>query len=184
MSHNPTPRHDDMLGVIQSAAAGGTAWTYAALGDTGFLMGQLANNSTDIVQLKIQVPHRRKLGSNLDSIHMHVVLETAISATETVVIDQASYVWLNVGDAISASANWTSIPDFTYTAPVGGYPAKTYLIWSIIQNVAPPPNEGYGGILLVKMRRGNGTYSGDIGILDIDAHTQVDRFGSLNEASD
>lgn len=180
----PVPRHDDMLGVIQSAASGGTSWTYAALGDTGFLMGQLADNSTDIVQLKIQVPHRRKLGTNLDSIHLHVVLETAIAAGETVVLDQASYVWLKVGDAIPAAGAWTAISVFTFTAPGGGHPAKTYLIWDLVENVTPPVDEGYGGILLVKMRRGNGTYTGDVGILDIDAHSQVDRLGSLNEDTD
>lgn len=179
------PRHDDMLGVIQSAAGGGTAWTFAALGDTGFLMGQLANASTDIVQLKIQVPHRRKLGTALDSIHLHVVLETAITDAQTVVLDQMSYVWLNVGDAIPATASWTAISNFTYTAPVDGVAAKTYLLWSIATNIAAPSGEGYGGMLLVKIRRGTGSgYTGDIGILDIDAHTQVDRLGSLLEASD
>lgn len=181
---NPTPRHDDMLGVIQSAAAGGTSWTFAALGDTGFLMGQLADNSTDILQLKIQIPHFRKIGTNLDSIHVHVVNELEIPATETVVLDQMSYVWLKFGDAIPASASWTTIPDFTYTAPGGGIPAKTYMKWSILTDVAPPANEGYGGMLLVKIRRGNGTHAGDIGILDVDAHTLVDRFGSLAEYSD
>jgi len=177
-------RHDDMLGVIQSPASGGTAWTFAALGDTGFLMGQLADNASEILQLKIQVPHWRKLGSNLDSIHIHLVNETAIAEGETVVLDEMSYVWLRIGDAIPAAASWTAISDFTYTAPAGGIAAKTYMLWSIAQDVAPPADEGYGGMLLVKVRRGDGTATGDIGILDVDAHSIKDRMGSINEASD
>jgi hypothetical protein len=177
-------KYDDMLGVISSAAGGGTAWNFAALGDTGFLMGKL-RTSGDIVQLRIQVPHRRKLGSNLSSIHLHVVLETAINENETVVLDQMSYVWLKVGDAIPASASWTSISNFTFTAPAGGHAAQTYLLWNIATNVAPPSNEGYGGMLLVKIRRTTGTtYTGELGILDVDAHSPMDRMGSILDHTD
>jgi hypothetical protein len=183
-----------MLGIIQSAAAGGTAWTFASIGsagggtDTGFLAGLLANNSTDIVQLKIQVPHRRKLLSNLDSFHMHVVTELAMTAGQTVIMDQMSYQWIRPGDAIAATASWIAIPDFTYTAPVGGHPANTYHLWSLLSNIAIPAGwsgvEGYGGMILLKIRRGNGTHTGRVAVLDVDAHTIIDRMGSLNEATD
>lgn len=41
-----------------------------------------------------------------------------------------------------------------------------------------------GGLLNAAKARGNGSYTGKLGILDCDAHTQVDRFGSANEAWD
>ena len=173
------PRHNDMLGVLSSPALGGTSWQFEAFGN---VMGALGSN--DIVQLKIQVPHTRKLGTPLDSIHMHVANATALTAGETVNLPTISYVWLRVGDAIPTSASWTTAPGFTYTTPGGGTPAQTYMLWSIIQNVVPPANEGYGGMILVKIQRAVETTGGNLGVLDVDAHTQMDRLGSINEASD
>lgn len=49
----------------------------------------------------------------------------------------------------------------------------------------PPPNpEGYGTALLVKIERGAGSYSGDLGVWFADAHIQKDRLGSFNEYDD
>jgi hypothetical protein len=177
-------RHNDMLGVLSSATGGGTAWTYASFGDTGFVMGALG--SADTVQLKIQVPHTRKLGTPLDSIHMHVVNTTILTAGTTVNLVNMSYVWLRVGDAIPTSASWTTLGtgSFTYTAPVGDTPAQTYMLWSMAANIVPPPNEGYGGMILVKISRAAETTGGNLGILDVDAHSIMDRLGSINEASD
>lgn len=66
----------------------------------------------------------------------------------------------------------------------GAKDAFIYGLHSIQSNISAPSNEGYGGILLIKITRGNGTYAGRFGILDCDAHSQMNRIGSINEASD
>ena len=170
-----------MLGQIRSAISGGTQWTTAQINDTGFILGWLLNNSTDFFQVTIQVPHTRKLGSVLDSIHVHFVLESAGTLNETIVWTP-SYTWVKVGDSIPANASWTSLGTVTQTLATTA--AYYYGLFSFGTNIAPPASEGYGGMILFKVTRGNGTHTGRIGILDCDAHSLMDRMGSLNESTD
>lgn len=45
-------------------------------------------------------------------------------------------------------------------------------------------NEGHGGMLLIRITRTGGTYTGKLGVLDCDAHTIIDRKGSATEYTD
>lgn len=177
----PTPRHNDMFGEIRSAISGGTQWTEAQINDTSFIVGWLANNSTDFFQLTIQCPHTRRMGSNLDSIHLHFILESAATSGQTIVWTP-SYTWLRVGDSVPANAAWTSLGTVTQTLATTA--AFYYGLFNFGTNIAPPASETYGGMILFKVTRGNGTHTGRIGVLDCDAHTLMDRFGSVNETSD
>ena len=40
------------------------------------------------------------------------------------------------------------------------------------------------GMLLIKVIRGNGSYTGEIGILDANSHSQMIQLGSVNPSSD
>ena len=185
MSQRYREQHDDMLGKVQSAASGGTAWNFpTTIINTPFVGGALRNNSSDMVQVSIQVPHRRKLGSVLDSIHVHYVLQAASGLNETIIFT-GRYVWIQPGTDVPATASWTAMSGAGLTLNLGAVKnAGYYGIHTVQAAIAAPANEGYGGMLLIEITRGNGTYTGQLFILDIDAHTIVDRFGSLNEATD
>lgn len=178
--------HNDMWGQIQSAQTGGTAWSIEAITGTTQIVGALRNNSSDIVQTTIQVPHSRKLNTNLDSIHIHYVLQAASNLNDTIVFT-GKYCWIQPGDIIPASISWTAMSGAGLTLNLGAAKSVRYYgVHSIETNIPCPasPNEGYGGILLIEITRGNGTYAGNFGILYIDAHTPIDRAGSYNEISD
>jgi hypothetical protein len=178
-----------MLGIVRSSITGATLWSVEPItgtGTPGFVGGALRNNSSDYFQVNIQVPHRRKLGSVLDSIHIHYILQAASNLNDTIVWS-GSYCWVQPGDAVPDDANWTSFSGAGLTQSLGtAKPVRYYGIHSIQSDISCPAgaSEGYGGMLLVRLTRGNGSYAGNLFILDCDAHTIVDRKGSVNEASD
>ena len=175
--------HDDMLGEVRSAISGATQWTQAQINDTGFILGWLLNNSNDFFQVKIQMSHRRNLGTALDSVHIHYLLENSATAGETIVWSGA-YAWIQPGSVIPANSGWTAFSGAGLTQTLPTAAAYYYGLHSIQANIAAPANEGYGGMLLIKITRGNGTHGGRVGILDCDAHSQMNRLGSYNEATD
>lgn len=183
MAARYTESHNDMLGKLQSAQTGGTEWSIEAITNTNFIVGAL-DESNDVVQATIQVPHTRKLGSNLDSIHIHYALQGASTAGETITFT-GKYVWVQPGDVIPADASWTAMSGAGLTLTLGTHAIGYYGIHTIQANIAPPTGEGYGGMLLISITRtATGNYASRLAILDIDAHTIVNRIGSVNEASD
>lgn len=178
------PVHDDMLGEVRSAIAGGTQWDTEVITGTNFVVGALKNNSSDMFQLKIQVPHRRKLSSVLADIHIHYVLQAASNLNDTIIFS-GKYCWNQPGSAIPADADWTAFSGDGLTLNLGAVkPVRYYGIHDIQTSIPAPANEGYGGELLLMLTRGDGTYTGKLGILDADAHTIIDRLGSKYEISD
>jgi hypothetical protein len=178
--------HNDMLGKIQSANPEGTVWSLEAITNTTFIIGALAS-SNDTVQVTIQVPHGRQIGSTLDSIHIHYVLQAASGAGEVVKFT-AKYVWVQPGDNIPAAASWTAIAGAGLTLTLAAHNAGYYGIHNLDTEISCPAgaSEGYGGMLLIEIIRiaaGN-TYGGKLGILDVDAHTHFNKLGSVNETSD
>lgn len=167
--------YDDMLGEVRSSLTGATAWNVAAIGDTGFILRWLRNNSSDFFQLKIQCPHRRKRESIIADIHIHYCLGIASNAGETVKFD-VYYTWLAPRSAVPAIASW--VHSNTITQTLGDYAANYYSLFDLFTNIAAPSGETYGSMLLVKVIRGNGTYTGEYGILDADAHSIMEKFGS------
>jgi len=174
--------HDDMLGILSTGIAGANQWYVKNINDTLYPIPFLRNNSNDFACLRIQSPHWRKQAVVLDSIHGHYILDSAPSANQTAVYD-IYYTWCYPGQAIPALTGWSSVLGVTKVF-TGTEPAWSYNIFSFVNNVPAPTTEGYGLFLLVRIVRGNGTYTGQIGILDIDAHAEKDRMGSINEISD
>lgn len=183
-----TQAYNDMLGKLQSAQSGGTVWSIEPITNTSFVIGALAS-SNDTVQVTIQVPHTRQLNSILASIHIHYVLQAACtSGVDDIIKFTGSYVWIQPGDSIPASASWTAMTGADLTLTLGTKGIGYYNIHDIQHNISCPssPNESYGGMLLISIVRvaaGN-TYLGKLGILDVDAHSLMDRHGSELEASD
>lgn len=174
-------QYNDMLGEVRSAIAGGTIWDVAAIGDTGFIIGWLKDASSDMFQLKIQAPHSRVIGSILGDIHVHYVLESASTAAQTIVWD-TKYTWMKPGTVIPAIGSWVTSPITSQILTTES--ALYYGIFQLAVNIPAVPNEDYGSMLLIKVTRGDGTYTGRVGILDADAHSLMGKLGSKTVFTD
>lgn len=175
------PVHDDMLGILSTGIAGANQWNVKNINDSLIPIGFLRNNSNDFCIVRIQSPHWRKQAVALDSIHIHYILDTAIT-TEVNLLFDIYWTWIAPGDAVPALTSWNTVTGNTLT--LSSKAQWYYGLHSVVTTPAAPTVDGYGMYLLVRIVRGNGTYTGEIGILDCDAHAQKDRLGSINEASD
>lgn len=182
MNDRLAEKHDDMLGILSTGIAGANQWNVKNINDSLYPIGFLRNNSNDFALVRIQSPHWRKQGANIDSIHIHYILDTAPTAGKTALFD-IYYTWLIPDTPVPALTSWSRATGVTLTF-AGTELQWDYRLFSLASNIAPPTTEGYGIYLLVRIVRGNGTYGGEIGILDIDAHAIKDRLGSNNEATD
>lgn len=174
---------DDLLGSYSTGLTGATQWTEGAINDTGFIIPFLSNNSGDFFCVRAQSPHWRKQGVNAESIHLHWVNKTAYTANQTVVFD-IYYTWVIPNTVIPALAGWQQATSVSLVLSTENLDAWTYGVDSLVTDFAPPSVEGYGVGLLFRVVRGNGTYTGDLGIIWADAHVKKDRQGSLYEYSD
>jgi hypothetical protein len=175
------PAHDDMLGVLVTGLSGASQWNVKNIRDSLIPAGFLRNNSNDFASIKIQSPHWRKQGVPLDSIHIHYILDSAATAGQTVVFN-TYWTWVTPGQEVPALVDWESD---AYTLTFDANRAAWYYgITSVVPSPSAPLVEGYGLYLLCRIVRGNGTWAGEICILDMDSHAQKDRLGSINEASD
>lgn len=186
------PNHDDiqcLVATVTSSSALGTL----AIRDTGFSIPSFQNANDDIALCTFQMPHRKKLGSALDSIHIHYYLPSAPAAGQTLLFDYA-YCWFKNFDTLGALAAATWVKG-TQTVTFAGTEAQysTGLV-NVLPNathatIPAPANEDYSSILLIKITRnstggGSDTYPDDLGILYIDAHYITDRTGSASELND
>lgn len=174
-------QYDDMLGQVRSAITGGTQWDLEAIGDTGFIIGWMKDNSSDMFQLTIQAPHSRVLQSVLGDIHYHYVLQSNSTAGQTIVYD-TKYTWVKPGMTIPSIGSWTTSSITTQT--LGTHVAPYYGIVELAINIPAIANEDYGSMLLIKVVRGDGTYTGKVGVLDADAHSLKGKLGSKNTYTD
>lgn len=181
--------HDDLQGII------GTPQNSGALGsldirDTGFQILAFENTNDDVLYMTFQMSHRKKLGTAIDSVHIHYYLPSAPSAGQTCLFN-TEWTWFNDGlssEVVPATADWTKATGtaLTFTGTEAAYSTG---IFSVLTNLAAPTNEIYSSILLVKITRdssgdGSDTYNDDLGLLFCDAHYVTDRTGSANESTD
>ncbi len=178
-----TPAHDDMMGLISTGIAGGNQWLIANFRDTLFPMKYLRNNSADFFCVEIQSPHWRRHGANLDSIHIHYILDLSYTGGQTIVFD-VYYTWLIPNQVIPALSGWSQALGVSIVPDAGNLAQYTHLIDSLVVNIPPPNPEGYGMGLLIRLVRGNGTYTGNIAITAADVHAVRDRDGSSAEYTD
>lgn len=174
--------YDDMFGTL-STGTGANIWDFEQINDSGFLIGFLKNNSSDRFQLNIECPHTRVRNSILADIHVHFITgSVAPEAGQTVVFD-VYYIWLQPGMNVAALTGWEHSSTVTQTF-AGTEGAWYYGLFDFFTNINPPENEGYGSMLLVRVTRGNGSYTGKYGILASAAHSKMNQLGSKYRASD
>jgi len=173
--------HDDMLWILGTGIAWANQWNVKAIGDTLYPLWFLRDNSNDFTVVRIQSPHWRKHWFPLDSIHAHYVLDTAWTAGQT--LEFTTYhTWVLPHEPVPALSSWVVTPS-TLTLDVNT-PARYYWLCSFVDAVPPPVTEWYWLFLLVRVVRWNGTYAGEMWILDVDAHAIKDRMWSINEFTD
>lgn len=177
--------YDDMFGTIRSALGGATQWVEEVITGTTFVVGALRNNSNDMVQLFIEPEHEFVTNAVVGDLHAHIILQAAASGANQTILFTGSYAWIKNGEAMPATAGWTALPN-PMTITLTGTPAvRTYLIVTLVTGtITPPVDGGYGSVLCIILTRGNGTYTGNIGIFNIACHALKDRNGSTNLASD
>jgi hypothetical protein len=178
-------RHDDMQGIM-STVTGGSALGTLAIRDTGCTMLAFQNNGDDVAVQIYQFTHRKKLNTNLDSVHLHYYLPSAPGAGQTIILNYA-WTWYNNGGVVPAIANWnTGQKIHTFTGSEAAY--STGII-NVITDLKHPINEQYSSMLRVKVTRdstgvGSDTYNADLGIDYFDVHFITDRQGSIYEYTD
>jgi hypothetical protein len=177
------PAHDDIQGILGTALTGVTAFTPKQIRTTGIVMPHVT--SGDVFSMIFQMPHRKKLGSRLDSVHLHYI---PIVAKDGDIAFTYAWGWYNHDTVIPDTLpNTGTVPDITL-ATTDQYKLKLSFM---IQNLTHPGTESYSDILLVKLTAAapaDGTNwwttGNEIAIAYMDAHYITDRNGSLTEASD
>jgi hypothetical protein len=170
--------HDDIQGILQTALAGVTTYTPRQYRSTGIVMPHIARD--DVFSMVFQMPHRKSLGTPIDSVHLHFI---PIAAAAGDIQISYAWGWYNHNDEIPASLPNTNTITITL-ASADQYKQK---INTIITNLSAPTNEVYSSILYVKLIRlsaGDTWGTGEIALAYMDAHFLSDRFGSYNETTD
>lgn len=188
-------RHDDMLGGAQQGSVI-AALTADAYRDTVFPMSFFRHDQDDTIGFTFQFSHRKKLGSALDSVHIHYVPMVAPTSSPENVYWAYQYAWAKVGDVIPAVATWTT---GNVTMPVVTADAFKHSYYTLVANIAAPASETYSSILLFVLQwlgtnlldtystakaTPPGTAQANLGLLYVDAHYITERRGSLLEGSD
>jgi hypothetical protein len=170
--------HDDIQGILQTALTGVTQYTPRQYRTTGVVIPHIARN--DIFSMVFQMPHRKQLGTALDSVHIHFI--PVASANGDIIIDYA-WGWYNTGDTVPDTLPNTGSKTITL-ATTDQYKSK---LESLITALSAPGSESYSSVLFVKCTRlttGDTWGTGEIALAYMDAHYLVDRYGSYNEATD
>lgn len=175
--------YEDMFGDFSTGIAGANQWLVANIRDTLFPIQWLRNNSTDFFCIKTQSPHWRKRGVAVKPVHIHYVLDQNYTANQTIVFD-VYYTWVTPGTLIPNLANWTQVLLNSIVLSTGNLLQWYNDIISITPDLIIPSPDNYGNGLLIRIVRGNGTYTGNLGIMWADNHALRDRLGSINEATD
>lgn len=173
---------DDMFGVMYTGT-GNNQWNFAQLRDSGVLIGHLRNNSSDFFWYSAQSPHTREQGVTCKPIHIHYILDAVYTGGQTLIFD-ISYTWVIPGTIFPALADWTNLTSQSIVLSTENLAQFYTDIVSLTPDIPPPSPEGYGTGLIVKITRGNGTYTGELGIIWADSHIPKDRTGSYNEYND
>lgn len=180
-----TNAHTDLQGILGTALSGVTTWTPAQYRTTGIVFNEIA--SGDVFSMIFQMPHAKKLLSNLDSVHIHYIPMALVNGN---IRFTYSWGWYNNGDEIPAT-----LPNTANTSDIALLTTDQYKlkVSSLISNLTFPVNEDYSSILLVRITAiapSTGTNwwtsggTNRIALSYMDAHYIVDRLGSFNELTD
>ena len=172
--------HKDSFGTLQSVLVGATTWTLRLLRSTKIAVPHIAK--ADIFTYKCQFNHDKKLATNADGFHVHIIPVGAVSAGQVIALDYA-WGWLTNDDTFPDTLPNTG----TATIELAAGDQYKYLIKNLLTNLAYPTAEGYSSEFIVQFTRrndGQDTYPGEFALLDGDVHYLSDRLGSYNEFND
>lgn len=169
--------YSDILGTVSTAAAGAGVYTVEEVRSTGITCPHMVN--LDELIVVAQPAHSRMLGTTVKSFHIHWT--PLVAATGTVLIDYSWAFW-TPGDTIPATLGNTG----TYQLDVAAADQYKYKVTSIITDLAAPAAEGYGSLMVARIKRNGGTYgpTNKIAVLAADFHGLFDRMGSVTEYAD
>jgi len=175
------PVHDDIQDILTTSLVGVTTWTNRQIRTTGVVLPHIATG--DIFSITLQFPHRKKLGSALDGVHLHFM--PVASANGNIKFTYA-WGWYKVGDTIPNTLPNTGDTGDILLATTDQFKHK---LQNIVANLAAPAGETYSSILMIKCTRvaPAGTDwggSNELAILYMDAHFVADGNGSINETND
>ncbi len=172
--------HRDSFGQLQSVLTSGSQWTLRLLRSTKVAVPHIAK--TDIFTYKCQLNHDKKLSTNLDGFHIHLIPVGAVTAGQIIALDFA-WGWLTTGGIYPDTLPNTG----TATIELADGDQYKYLIKNIVTNMLFPEGEGYSSEFIIQCTRRNDaqdTYAGEFALLDGDVHYLSNRIGSYNEFND
>jgi len=172
--------HRDSFGQLQSVLTSGSQWTLRLLRSTKVAVPHIAK--TDIFTYKCQLNHDKKLSTNLDGFHIHLIPVGAVTAGQIIALDFA-WGWLTTGGIYPDTLPNTG----TATIELADGDQYKYLIKNIVANMLFPEGEGYSSEFIIQCTRRNDaqdTYAGEFALLDGDVHYLSNRIGSYNEFND
>jgi hypothetical protein len=176
------PCWDDAIGDVRTQLTGSTQWTLEAYRDTGLIMPFLIYDQTDFFQLTIQIPHRKKLNTEV-RVHAHIIPMAAGNGDFKL---NYSYAFVSPGEVLPAVSSWTGSTATKALVTADQYKHKIFDLFSFT-----PANEASSGILVAKFTnnvtgnyetsKDHGTAKANIAIAYLDAHIQCDSLGSEQE---
>jgi hypothetical protein len=178
------PVYDDIQGPYL-ASNGAAALTTSQFRDTPLYFPVFTNTSTppDTAGYMFQMPHRKKLGTPLASIHVHCI-PLANGASGASGVDWTlRYYWANQdNNEVPVVSSWTTVSGTMYVSVTDAYKARIHTLATGLQ---PPSGEAYSSILYATVTRSNAdTYAGNVGLSMVDCHFQTEKNGSLTEYTD
>lgn len=174
--------HDDIQGILQTALTVVTQYTPRQYRSTGVVIPHVAQG--DIWSMTFQMSHRKKLGVNMDGVHMHYI--PVASANGDIKINY-SWGWYRAGNVATIPSTLPNTGSVVITlATTDQYILR---IDNIVANLAAPASEDYSSILFIKCERvapvgTNWGAGNEIALVYFDGHMPVNRYGSYNEVND
>ncbi len=159
---------DDLVTPLTTSRQGALSKPDFDYTNCGYLFPQ--NDTTEILYLNVQLPHRWKLGSG---IWPHVHWHQAANQTPVFAID---YRWVNIGEAVSGS--WST---YTMGTLISAYVSGTIHQINAGTAILAGTGKTMSSILQIKLYRNDNVYSGDALATSFDIHYESDTLGSNTE---
>lgn len=180
-----TVTHDDIQGILGTALSGAAQWTQAQYRNTGIVFNEITK--ADYFTMIFQFPHSKKLGTVIDSIHLHSIPIASVNGN---IAFSYSWGWYNHNDVIP-----DTLPNTGDTADIAFLTTDQYKqkINILISNLAIPVSgiDVYSSLLYCKFTAKAPAAGVDwwgvnnkLALVYMDAHYQKDRNGSNLETSD
>jgi hypothetical protein len=170
------PRWDDLRFPASGINLPGSANQPGRDDETGLLL--FDDNRQEVVAFQVQLPHawaRTPINP-----HVHWIQRAAGT-----VLWRFEYQWLPTGVPVATVPDWTVVESST---PIFAYTGDVLSQVTSFGDIALDPTAGDSDMLICRLSRMGGTapddYSGDVQLLEVDIHIQVDSLGSVGQFGD